>query len=335
MKIKKQHVVGLVSSLALVIAGIANAQVNNHGFSLEVTHEGINKQLSSGSAMVINQNHLMVVGDDSPYLFTVSPDYHILHKQTIAHFPTQKNGRIDYHIKPDFESMTLLNNHNQMDYLILGSGSKKNVREHAYLIPVDGSQIHTYSLSQLYHYLHKAAGFTSEQKINIEGLANTATETFIFNRGNAGKNAIFAMKTSDLLNYLQQKQESLPSLHVYQAHLPSLNGVQACFSGADYWQQGNSLLFTASVEGSSNHSIKDGAVQGSYIGVLPLQDLQGVKSIDLTPYSEEIGNHGKPIITKAESIAITHQTTKQAKGYIVSDNDNGTSQFFQFAIDKQ
>ncbi|WP_256384901.1 DUF6929 family protein [Photobacterium toruni] len=334
MNIKKIAKISILSALTLVVTGCSPASDSSHSFTFDIANSTINHNLSSGSGMVVNDGKLMVVGDDSPWLFSVNNDFKINAKTLIDQFPVNKQNRINHKIKPDFESMTMVNYLNKPYYLVMGSGSKAVLREQAYLMPVNGGENQKLSLSNLYAQLHKAANFTQQEKINIEGIANTSSEIFIFNRGNEGKNAIFTINEKELMSYLEGKTQVLPSLKVYQVQLPKINGVQACFSGADYWKDTNSMVFTASVEGNNESSINDGAIQGSFIGVLPLKALANKSTINLTTYSQEIKNNGKAVITKAESIAIENQTNKQANGYIVSDNDNGTSQFFTFTIDK-
>ncbi|WP_297481547.1 hypothetical protein [uncultured Photobacterium sp.] len=335
MNIKKIAKVSLFSALTLLVTGCSPSADSSHSFTFDIANSTVNHNLSSGSGMVVNNGKIMVVGDDSPWLFSVNNDFKINKKTLIEHFSVNEQNRINYKIKPDFESMTMVNYLNKPYYLVMGSGSKAVLREQAYLMPVNGGENQKLSLSNLYAQLHKVANFTQQEKINIEGIASTGNEIFIFNRGNEGKNAIFTMDKNELMSYLEGKTQALPSLKVYQVQLPKINGVQACFSGADYWKDADSMLFTASVEGNNNSSISDGAIQGSFVGVLPLKALANKSSIDLTGYNtKELKNNGKAIITKAESIAIETQTNKKASGYIVSDNDNGTSQFFTFTIDK-
>ncbi|MCD9521703.1 hypothetical protein GLP14_02500 [Photobacterium carnosum] len=334
MNIKKIAKISILSALTLLVTGCSPSADSSHSFTFDIANSTINHNLSSGSGMVVNNGKIMVVGDDSPWLFSVNNDFKINAKTLIDQFPVNEQNRINHKIKPDFESMTMVNYLNHPYYLVMGSGSKAVLREQAYLMPVNGGENQKLSLSNLYAQLHKAANFTQQGKINIEGIANTGNEIFIFNRGNEGKNAIFTINEKELMDYLEGKTQTLSSLKVYQVQLPKINGVQACFSGADYWKETNSMVFTASVEGNNESSINDGAIQGSFIGVLPLKALVNKSTINLTTYSQEIKNNGKAVITKAESIAIENQTNKQANGYIVSDNDNGTSQFFTFTINE-
>ena len=334
MKTKTFATISLLSTVALFVAGCSQTPTPTEQFDFSIANSTINQDLPSGSAMIINEGELIVSGDDSPWLFSVNPEFKIEKKSAIDNFPVNENNRIDHKTKPDFESMTMINYNNQPYYFVVGSGSKKELRENAYLIPVNGGDNIKLSLSGFYAQLHKSAGFTQDQKINIEAIANTDSNIFIFNRGNEGKNAIFEMTTSDMMNYLVGNTTTLPSLQVIQAQLPTINGVQAGFSGADYWQGTDSLIFTASVEGNNQSSVNDGAIQGSFVGVLPIDALDNQTNLDLTSYSQAIQQDGQALITKAESIAVDTQNGDQATGYIVSDNDNGTSQFFTFTIDQ-
>ncbi|OBT15577.1 hypothetical protein A9264_12990 [Vibrio sp. UCD-FRSSP16_10] len=332
MKTRNYVTASFLTAIAIAVSGCSQTPAQTESFDFTIANSTINPNLSSGSAMVVNNNKIIVAGDDSPWLFDVADDFSIDNKTLIDNFPVNGDNRIAHATKPDFEAMTQLNYHNQPYYFVVGSGSKKELRENAYLIPVDGGDNIKLSLSQFYADLHSAAGFKDEEKINIEGIANSADETYIFNRGNEGKNAIFKMKTEDMLSYLQGQTNHIPSLDVVEITLPSINGVQACLAGADFWQSNNSLIYTASVEGNNSSSVNDGAIQGSFVGVLPVDALNNQDSLDLTPYSQLIQSGGQPVITKAESIAVDKQNSEQVSGYVVSDNDNGTSQFFTFTI---
>lgn len=333
-KTRNYATVGLLSAIAIFVSGCSQTPAQSEQFDFAIANSTINQNLPSGSAMVVNDDDIIVSGDDSPWLFDVDQDFTIDSTTLIDRYPVNKDNRIDHKTKPDFEAMTLLNYNNQPYYFVVGSGSKKELRENAYLIPANGGDNIKLSLSKFYADLHQAAGFTVNEKINIEGIANSADETYIFNRGNEGKNAIFMMKTADMLNFLQGKATTIPSLDVVQAQLPTINGVQACFSGADYWPGTNSLIFTASVEGNNQSSVNDGAIQGSFVGVLPINALNNQTTLNLAPYSQAIEQDGQMLMTKAESIAVDTQNGNEATGYIVSDNDNGTSQFFTFTIDQ-
>nr|WP_051303430.1 hypothetical protein [Psychromonas aquimarina] len=282
--------------------------------------------------MVVEGNNLLVVGDDSPWLFTLDKTYQVIQKSIIEPFTLNKANRINKKIKPDFEAMTKIKYKNQTFYLLLGSGSKKHTRENGYLISINQEIKEKLSLNRLYTILHDKAGFHNTEKINIEGISTTADKSYIFNRGNNGPNIIFEMNTNEMLAFIKGEKK-LPSLAVHKVILPTIEGYQAGLSGVDFWVEDNSLIFSASVEGSDN-SIDDGKVLGSFIGVLPISKLTGKSILDLTPYSHKITHNNQTVLTKIESVAIDTTDKYKVKGYFVSDNDDGTSQFFEFEIVK-
>ncbi|UTZ38006.1 hypothetical protein HB763_15750 [Vibrio campbellii] len=332
MKQKNYVAASFLTSVVIAVGGCAYTPDQKESFDFVMADSTINPNLPSGSAMVVNNDKIIVSGDDSPWLFNVAEDFSINNTILIDNYPVNRDMRIEHETKPDFEAMTLLNYHNKPYYFVVGSGSKKDLRENAYLIPADGEGNIKLSMSKFYAELNRIAGFTDQEKINIEGIANSADAIYIFNRGNEGKNAIFKMKTADMLSYLQGRANHIPSLDVVEITLPSIDGVQACLSGADFWKSRNSLIYTASVEGNNQSSVNDGEIRGSFVGVLPIGVLNKQDKLDLTPYSQLMQSGGQPMITKAESIAIDEHNSEQASGYIVSDNDNGTSQFFTFTI---
>ncbi|MEC4727993.1 hypothetical protein HWQ46_20875 [Shewanella sp. D64] len=302
------------------------------GVDLEVSQPYTNSHLSSGSAAVVNDGNILVVGDDMEWLFSVNKDYQILDRYSLSTSETPSEGRMKKKLKLDFESMTKLTYQSQEYYLILGSGSKKVKREHAVLMAAGDHSKQILSLSPLYKALYKASGMTGKQKLNIEGLANSDDMAYIFNRGNEGKNIVFSLKLDQMMNFISGKSDSLTSLSAVDIELPSIGAFQATLSGADFWPETNSIVYSASVEGTDT-AVGDGKVMGSFIGVLPIDKLTNSAGVlDLTKNTQLLTLNGQNVLTKVESVAIANSNLNEVQGYLVSDNDNGTSQFFSFKM---
>ena len=330
MYLKNKIAIGLASML------LAACSSTTPSYHLETSYPTTNNNLSSGSGATVSGNDIVVVGDDEPWLFHVNEGngYSTASKEKIKDYPLNQSGRINKSIKPDFESLSKVRYQGKDYYLILGSGSK-STRNLAYLVNIQDQTKLEFDLSGFYKKLYALSGFNVSEHINIEATAIAKDKIFIFNRGNSGTNIIFEMNWNQFMNFITKTSESLNTLKPYFVALPKIDGVESTFSGADYWPQTDSLVFSASVESEST-AINDGKVLGSFIGVLPIDQLKQTTSLDnsqsLTPYMQLLKKQNKTIITKVEAVAIQKSDDQTASGYFVSDNDDGTSQFIHFNL---
>ncbi|KJF80353.1 hypothetical protein C0W92_14535 [Photobacterium angustum] len=289
------------------------------------------QNLPSASGIVNHDNHILAVGDDSSQLFTLNDKFKVMSESQIAHYKTGKDGRIVKKVKPDFESMDVQHINGKPAYVILGSGSKKKVREKGFVIAQDKSFKIERDLAPLYEKLHQVGHFTQKQEINIEGLASSKDKVFIFNRGNSGPNMLFEVDRTAFENYMTGKQDNIDKIESYLVKLPAIDGIESGLSGATYDEATKTLYLTSSVEATGG-AYQDGDILGSFVAELPLSQLANGKTIDLTKDAMPVEHDGKKVITKVESIAITSHEGNITKGVLASDNDNGTSQFFDFKI---
>ena len=318
--------------ISLISMMVTAFGANAAGMNMEMSQPYTNTHLSSGSGAVVNDGNILVVGDDMEWLFSVDKDYQIVDRYSLSASKTPAEGRMKKKIKPDFESMTKLKYQGQEYYLVLGSGSKKGKREKAILMAAGDHSKQILSLSPLYQSLYEASGMSGKQKLNIEGVANSDDMAYLFNRGNEGKNIVFSIKLDQMMDFISGKSDSLTSLSAVDIELPSIKGFDATLSGADFWPEANSIVYSASVEGTDT-AVGDGKVLGSFIGVLPADKLTGnIKVLDLTQSAQQLTHNGQAVITKVESVAIDTSNQHGVQGYLVSDNDDGTSQFFSFTI---
>lgn len=319
----------LAASLVLAMAAWSSYAAD---IGIVVAGPVVKKNLPSGSGMTWHAGRYFVVGDDSPYLFTLNRKFAITDRSLLQDYPVQKNGRIAKHLKPDYEAMATVAWNGAVWNLILGSGGKKGTRETGLLVATDGkSASQVRDMAVLYRDFAALAGFKGGQMVNIEALAVAHGDAYFFNRGNADRNLLFKVALDDLMAYMTGKADKISDIRLHEARLPQLNGIEAGFSGADYWPEIGSLVFSASVEGSDN-AYADGAVLGSYLGLIPLSMLKDGAPLDLTRSAQRLSKAGAPLKTKVESIALTHTGRRRATGALVSDNDDGSSEFFDVVL---
>lgn len=106
-------------------------------------------------------------------------------------------------------------------------------------------------------------------------------QVFFLNRGNSGPNLIFRADLGEVVAYMRGERETLSRIERYDVRLPVVQGFEATFSGADYWPQLDALVFSASVEATGD-AYADGAVLGSYLGVVRLEQLRSGTINDLS-----------------------------------------------------
>ena len=205
------------------------------------------------------------------------------------------------------------------------------MRETGFLLSADQRVVIERSLAPLYQQLATAGGLRGKQTLNIEGLAVAGDQVFFLNRGNSGPNLIFRAELGEVVAYMRGERETLSRIERYDVRLPVVQGFEATFSGADYWPQLDALVFSASVEATGD-AYADGAVLGSYLGVVRLEQLRSGTINDLSDTLVRLRQKGRPLLTKVESVAITESDARQAKGALVSDNDDGSSVFFNFKL---
>ncbi|MFO6423077.1 DUF6929 family protein [Motilimonas sp. KMU-193] len=324
-----------MAMMLLLASVIGQAQARTgHKYVLELGDPVHSEKVPAASSLVTVDDSIFAVSDMSPFLYKLDKNFNVDSLTTIKQFPAEslkENGTLDSSVKPDYESMALIPFEEGKAFLVLGSGSKAMVREWGYLISQDHSKIIERSLSPLYSQLHSAGNFAENQKFNIEGLAVANEYTYLLNRGNFGDNLIYQLKTDEILQYMLGEREQVEHLVVKKVILPKMHGFEAGLSGATYSAKLDSLVFTASIE-ASNSINKKGYILGSFVGVLPMVKFATENEIDLTFYAAILQKGGKAVLAKAESVMISEEGEDVIKGALVCDNDDGTSEFFNFVL---
>jgi hypothetical protein len=150
---------------------------------------------------------------------------------------------------------------------IFGSGSKPKRRDKLIVVfPERQHDVKRFSLEEFYNTLRKNE-IGENHKLNIEAAAANSATLYLFHRGNiSGKNLVFNFSLNDFADYVLTESYSVPAYTISSIILPPLNGIASGFSGASMLDEKH-ILFSASVE-DTEHEIDDGAVLGSFIGIL-------------------------------------------------------------------
>lgn len=273
------------------------------------------ENIPGASGLGINEQHMIIVGDNSPYLYLL--DHNANQIDSIIIYPTDnyKDGEITKSLKPDFEALELIKGEAYDEVLIFGSGSRSPQRDiytHISLSPEP--QVETYSLVTFYDQLREME-IMSGHEFNIEAVAFYENKLLLFNRG---KNLIFQYDYPDFVAYVKE-EIPYPLPIVTEFELPQIKGIEAGFSGATIIPGTHLLLITSSVEDTPN-AYDDGEVLGSYICMLDLDD----REESMKCYLIEDENH--PMQVKVESVAVLdHISNNEVELLMVTDSDGDES----------
>ncbi len=322
------------------IALTATSLLANPGITVE--SKALHESFPSASGVEYWNNSYYAIGDDSPYLFQISSDYTLLDRRLIKDIEIGPNGRIPKAIKPDYEALAITEWNGVEIAIVLGSGSKSPTRDFGYFIDMNSDNIHEFILTDLYLYMKQCGNFLPEQDINIEGIAVGTENVYFANRGNSGENIIFTFEKDELLPYLYGESSELPEAEMVKVKLPFVGQYEAGLSGIAFIPETNELAFTASVEATDN-AYSDGAILGSFVGITPERkiirrssdDSDEIGTVNLRKSCSVLIDNGRIAPTKVESIIISEVLPTGYKAMLVSDNDDGTSEFFSVTIHKE
>ncbi|RSK33820.1 DUF6929 family protein [Hymenobacter metallilatus] len=284
--------------------------------------------LPSASGVEIVQEVAYIIGDDSPFLYQLNAATLAGGGRTAlfetAHF---SSGRIPKDVKLDLECLTALTTPaGETGLLVLGSGATA-LREQGFWVPlpVAGSgagTVYPLGLSGLYTALR--ALLPSGIVLNLEAATATETELLLFQRtvGAASGNMLFRLPLAATWAYLHHQTTQLPAVHRQLFELPVIDGKPAGFSGAS-WGAGQ-VFVTASVEDTQD-AVLDGAVLGSFVGVLQLGS-PGHRTVVPVTLAQLAWADGRPYRGKVEGVAVLRPL---AAGHyellLVTDDDAGGS----------
>ncbi len=292
--------------------------------TLNILHKREIEQVPSASGIEVYNDFFYVVGDNSPWLFKLDSNYTIVEKFQIASSDALINGQIAKKDKPDFEAMTLVVNGNEDELLIFGSGSKSPLRDGLVRILIGKNhEVLHFSLSELYEVIRKKGGL-GKKDLNIEAATADAKNLYLFNRG---KNRIIILKLKKFLKYLNGKC-ICPEPKILKIKLPKIGKIKSGFSGATTSPDGKSLIFTASVENTSDW-VDDGEILGSFVGVIPLRKLLDQMVAKCIP----IVAVDKVLKIKVESVSVSHvDALNGIHLLLVTDSDGKESELLEAVL---
>jgi hypothetical protein len=274
--------------------------------------------LPSASGVEIIDDIAYLIGDDSPWLYlldaaTLTP----VGQVQLFDAPAFATGRLPKADKPDLEcTVALVWPDGRTGVLVLGSGSKAP-REVGWFVPASTSPApQKVDLAPLYDLLraHLPLGV---DVLNLEAAAATATELLLFQRtvGRADAAGLFQLPLEATLQFLTNAAAPAPAISVKWFSLPEIDGCPAGFSGATLVD--GQLFVTASVENTLD-AVLDGAVLGSFVGVVNLQ--AHTATFARLAWADGRAYHGK-----VEGLAVRHLHVGQAELLLVTDDDAGGS----------
>lgn len=275
--------------------------------------------LPSASGIEIIGDIAYVIGDDSPWLYlldaaTLAP----VGQVPLFEAPAFAAGRLPKADKPDLECTVALTwPDGRPGVLVLGSGSRPP-REVGWFVPATGPPTpEKTDLAPLYAQLraHLPPGVGS---LNLEAAAATSTELLLFQRtvGRADAAGVFRLPLAATLRFLTDAAAPAPAVGVGWFSLPAIDGCPAGFSGATL--AGGQLFVSASVENTAD-AVLDGAVLGSFVGVVSL-------ATQTATFARLAWADGRAYRGKVEGLAVRQQlAANQVELLLVTDDDAGGS----------
>lgn len=299
--------------IIIIIAGIDLGK-----FHFKVTEQRELAGVASASGLSAIGDGFYVVGDDSPHLYQLDKDLKIIDRIRLMPQLELPDSLFAKAVKPDFEAIATTPSKEKM--LIFGSGSKSPQRDVMVEVELlDPPVVRSFDLKNFYSHLRSKAGL-QEAELNIEAAEIVNEYLLLFNRGN---NMILKYNLKELYTFLED-MGSIPEPEVFSFRLPEINGIEAGFSGATTHPDGETIIFTATVEDTGNW-IDDGEVLGSFVGLINSSDLRAQTENVIT--ATAIKANEEILRIKVESLAVTGAYgNKDVELLLVTDSDGDISE---------
>lgn len=270
------------------------------------------EKVPSGSGIIKFGDIYYIIGDDSPFLFSLNKDFKTISKTPLLDTIYFSDKRIVKSLKPDFEALELIE---ENEIVVFGSGSKSPQRNiFLRILLKDSLTIEKYDISDFYSNLRNLPIF-KDSELNIEATAFLNNQIFLFNRK---RNMIIKFEYKDLLAYLRGEM-AFPKPKIRQFFLPKINGIEAGFSGATALISEPKIIFTASVE-NTNNAYDDGEILGSFIGIIDISDNNVSESFNYCQIPNVEAN------LKVESVTVEKEISSgKTKVVLITDDDKGNS----------
>ena len=315
--VKLYKLFSLILITSLIFCILAN-NVNNN-IELKVIERKKLLGIPSASGISVTNDSIYVIVDNSPYVFQINQNYKIVSKLETKKLENKSDTLFSKDTKPDYEAFESIIRDGENKFYIFGSGSKSPQRD-VLLIIENNNSIKPYSLEAFYNKI-KLSKELDGNFLNIEAVASNNNELFLFNRG---KNLIIQFSLKEFEDYLILGKK-LPDFKIYEIKLPKIREIVAGFSGATVIPNQNKIIFTASVEDTSN-PIYDGEILGSFVGIINLNEIKN----QYVPVSIPISENSEILKIKVESVSIRKQISENnAEILMVTDSDDGFSEILK------
>ena len=224
-------------------------------FTLELLFQIIG--IGSASGLIYKDNSLLIIGDNSGFLYEYQMDSKNLKRHPLLENPTENTLKKD---KADFEAIT----HFGDSLYVFGSGSTEKRNKMIQVNATDKKIIATNDLTDLYAIMQNFGAIKPED-FNLEGAIYNGESWFLLNRGNgsSNKNVLFTIEGKNLTNDF--------SILSNAYKLPKIKGVRSSFTDAILVD--NSIYFLATAEDTES-TYDDGEVLGSLIGSINLKTMK-------------------------------------------------------------
>ena len=275
-------------------------------FTLELLFQIIG--IGSASGLIYKDNSLLIIGDNSGFLYEYHIDSKDLKRHPLLENPTENTLKKD---KADFEAIT----HYGDSLYIFGSGSTEKRNKMIQVNSSDKKIIATNDIAALYATL-QSFGAIKPEDFNIEGAIYTGESWFLLNRGNGSstKNVLFTIEGKNLTN------DFLILSNAYK--LPKTKGVRSSFTDAVLVD--DSIYFLATAEDTQS-TYNDGEVLGSLIGRINLKTMK----IDFT---QKISS-----IHKFEGLTLYRNSKEKIEFLLCEDKDTEVleTEIYKLTLDKK
>lgn len=224
-------------------------------FTLELLFQII--EIGAASGIVYKDNSLLIIGDNSGFLYDYQIDSSDLKRYPLLENPIENTPKKD---KADFESITTFGD----SLYIFGSGSTEKRNKMVEVNSNDKKVIATTDLSYLYEVM-QSFGKINAEDFNLEGAIYNGESWFLFNRGNgsSNKNVLFTIGGKNLTNDF--------TILSNDYKLPKINGVRSSFTDAILVD--DTIYFLATAEDTKS-TYDDGEILGSLIGCIDMKTMK-------------------------------------------------------------
>lgn len=305
---KKQIICVLV---VILIASIKNEIAAQRIKLLTKTHLA---DYPSASSLEFYNDRLYVIGDDSPYILVLDKEHQFVDS---IHLFASAEKRIDWKLKADLESSTIITENNK-DYLVAFSSFSAGNRNKVVVVDLSAK-------GNAVKIIEEDLKIDVEE-MNIEG-ATTINETIILsNRANT------THKNNSLVITTINTQTGIAGINkVITILLPKTKQITG-ISGLCYLKEKDILLFSASTEDTPN-ALMDGTIGTSYIGYIKNISKHLTETVVSTTHLMPISKYlSEKSAQKIESITVEEAKKNKLIVHLAADNDNGESTLFKLRV---